>query len=550
MQEFIDAFFHPQKHLGGYFGVLIFVFLFSANFAQAAVIYSQTDSSGGMSGINYSSFPTCYDLTPSEAAGFSAISDSPVGFGFYIQTPNTADAPSGSNALQVLIQAWDTRFGGGFAQEQTFVAPASALISLSSGSAVFFATTTNYSGGGALNGWSHVDLTHTPYPVQICLGLTTSGGPDAPTGGETLTSAGNAFPYFYVAQSASDIPLPVVNTTTRIDSVSPPDGGLVATSTLFSLGATGYVNPGDIASSSELQINVSNQCNIVDQLTSSTCNVVNEVLTFPISSSGSFNISTTTSFLSPGIYTMTTQVFNPGQVFGWTLPGIFGNLGGSQLVATTTQFIVGTTTPSESVVGAFFDRANNILLSGNAAGQATSSCAILTFNASDCLTALFIPPSGTFNAVFNTARSNVLSVAPWGYITQFIADLSTTAPVEPPPIAYTFGSSSPAILQGDSYSINPFDYIGTSSPIYAIRSDDGKNENIYQIVDPYFQVVVAFAVLLVILSDIMGLSIGGDRLRERETESETIYTPEVAPGGRPTGYSSSITRSRTRNIDD
>lgn len=318
---------------------------------------------------------------------------------------------------------------------------------------------------------------------------------------------------------------PAVDTSTRIDSVIPPNDFAPnwplarATSTTFALGASGFVNASDYQAgdyvSLEVFNNAQNSSIAAVSLFSSPAFTTDRVdlnYKIPLSGSGAWLFSTSTDLEQIGVYTMQTQIHHKdglwNSIVGFFsfIPGV-GN-GSASLTATTTQFLVATTT----VFDAFQGNSSTPYLQAYQQATASSTCTNWgdPTQLSTCVNSLFVPNQAQSAQTYALFQSAILNRAPVGYITRLGAIISSsTAPVEPIALSYTFGSSSPAAIQGDTYTLNIFDsaYIGSTSPLASIRSDDGQNKNIWGIVDPYFTTVVAISVFLVILSDLMGIEL-------------------------------------------
>jgi len=307
---------------------------------------------------------------------------------------------------------------------------------------------------------------------------------------------------------------PITDTTTRIITVTPADGSTFPTSSVpFAVGATGYVNADDFVSGMVLnalytRVNQFNNEGLDDAEKKGGGQV-----SFPITSSGSFSFSTS-SIPDPktGAYEFRTIITKP--LFSVLGINFFLN---KTIAATTTVFAIGTTSPQDWTTLNFAQQqalggsATNTL-DANANSGIAADCQFLTFNIGRCVGYLFNPPSDQFGIKTSDFYQTVLIRAPLGYVTRMVNIFSSSTPAEPIALTYTFGSSSPSVLNGRTYTINIFDesYIGPGSPIYEAESDDGQNKNIWDIVDPYFTTVVAIAVFLVILSDVMGIELQHD----------------------------------------
>lgn len=155
-----------------------------------------------------------------------------------------------------------------------------------------------------------------------------------------------------------------------------------------------------------------------------------------------------------------------------------------------------------------------------------------SFDFGNCLAYLFIPSADSLRVEFFKLRENVLSLFPFGYVTRFIEIIVTTEAVEPPALTYSFGTSSAEDLQtltdGDPITFQIWDQF---DELESIESDQGTNKNIWDLVMPYFNIVVALAVLFVILNDLLGIQIISDSTQDTHREdsydssgNETVKT--------------------------
>lgn len=298
-------------------------------------------------------------------------------------------------------------------------------------------------------------------------------------------------PYFILS---SDIP---ADTSTHIISVTPANGDVVATSTTFSFAVTGYVNPGDYTDGMQVVMDWGNRStasqNVVGPIFSTMVLLDSKgTFTFPISSSGLFSFSTTTNMQQVGDYNVNTTLI--GSAF--TVFGV--NFGSHLFAATSTLFTVATTTE--------FDRVTRDV-QAQVQHFSSSACSFSNFQVFGCLSYLIIPSTADMRTLFNQLYDIFFKQFPFGYVTRFITVVNGVgvAPVMPPALTYTFGSSSPAVLQGDQVAFQIWEH---TDQITAIRSDDGQNKSIWDIVDPYFTLVTGLAVVLVIVTDLMQIDFG------------------------------------------
>jgi len=344
-----------------------------------------------------------------------------------------------------------------------------------------------YSGGSAVNG----------------IGVLPAASPD-PTG---IVSDF----YFQFYETYTGCPLGV----TCILSVTPSNGSTIATSTSAIFAVNGYLSSEDYDSgNNKVRVTLSYSqsagahwyspvavasCRIGIFDDSDTC----DYYEWELPSAGSFNVSTTTALLDTGRYNMDASI-DAQQL--WVLT--------RNLTATSTQF---------TVVGAtgldlLHDRIAGEFASTTASSTLDlSSCNLISgsFNVLTCGYALIVPPQDLIKTSFVNFYNGALQVVPFGYVTRFVTIISTGTAVIPPPLSYEFGSSSPQVLQtisnGDPVTFQIFDQF---DELESIRTDDGQDKGIWDIIMPWFNIFVILAVLLLILEDLLGWSIQSDRTQE------------------------------------
>jgi len=136
---------------------------------------------------------------------------------------------------------------------------------------------------------------------------------------------------------------PVFDTSTRFITFTPTLGTTtpVATSTAFTFGVTGYINENDLSSSTELYIRWRQQSGGGIR-GNSLIQDYGEFL-FPITSSGDFSFSTTTSVLNTGVYISYYAIRDPlFEIFG---VGFFNET----ILDSVGNFVVGEASQSEII---------------------------------------------------------------------------------------------------------------------------------------------------------------------------------------------------------
>jgi hypothetical protein len=191
------------------------------------------------------------------------------------------------------------------------------------------------------------------------------------------------------------------------------------------------------------------------------------------------------------------------------------------------------------------DRLNALIASSTATDVITdfSPCYLWssTGDVLQCLRNLFLPSSNQFKDLISGYSATFLQYPPMGYVTLLIKTLNNTTSTMPPPLSYTFGSSSPAVLQGQTYTMQIYDHFDT---LTSIRADDGSNKNIWDITMPYFRVVIGFATLWVIINSVINLGLHGSGVTTTETGSESVSSSAILPTGERKTFVHSITKRR------
>jgi len=314
---------------------------------------------------------------------------------------------------------------------------------------------------------------------------------------------------------------PPDNTTTRFTSIT-PDATTTATTT--TIGFEAYINPQDYVSGMTAHVDLYNptvaalSANVID-----SCNIFGAgkcSMDFPITGSTTVASSTSITFNYGGTTKATWSIRRPNTLSSLWLLGSFFNP--DTLATRSTSFVVGFQSTFDSALNGdgTATSSDSTGLVGYFTSGGTSSttpvaqgCAGIFTNGTivACMVGLIIPTGQDMANNWNQLYNGMLSKVPFGYATRFLTIMSGNGgAVEPPALSYTFGSSSPSELQGRTYTVNIWDYMGSTSPIILAKADDGSNKDIWDIVMPYFNIVITLAVLLAILSDLFGFEMGVD----------------------------------------
>ncbi len=371
-----------------------------------------------------------------------------------------------------------------------------------------FSNTNNGFSGGWQNGAGNTSTTGN-YWTQVC---------------DTINYGGNCI-YFLANWNGSIWTggfTSVYTSTTHIISVTPAGGATVATSTTFAFGVTGYITTDDYTNGlTQVQVNLDYSQSAGAHWYSPTAvpscitglipntNICGSYV-FPITSSGYFSFSTTTILTDEtGRYNMDTRIRHP----------LFYILS-QDVAATSTQFTVVASSGLDLLHDRITTTVNNLTASST---LDLSSCNLLgAFDPATCAYSLLIPPTETLANDFTVFKEGALSRVPFGYLTRLTVILSSTAAVEPPALTYKFGTSSPAVLQSltasDPISFQIWDHM---SEFNSIKTDDGTNKGIWDIVMPYFNLVIYVAFFFAVLSDLIGFEFRHDGTQEHDPMGAT-----------------------------
>lgn len=334
-------------------------------------------------------------------------------------------------------------------------------------------------------------------------------------------SAGGEVYYGLFTWNGTDVGAYSTDVSTRIISTVPTDKAVVATSTTFSISYTGYLNSIDLNSGSRVRLkvynNVERASNLVGPIFANMTNgnsAFNKEYTYDIPSDGTFSAPTQTENIqSIGQYFMeftiekgTDAWYN---LFDWFHTTIY---------STTTEFTVSTTTQYDLLIHDTREELDNM---GKAIATSTASyCNLASFQWYGCLNAvymvLFVPSSADFKSYLTDLNDDVYAHAPLGYIKRFQDLLATSTTKAMPVIDYTFSTSSRSalapILGGERIYFDPFQY-ATGTTITSITSDGANGlpeKNLWQIVEPFYNTVLALILMIMIIHDLTNIHAHGE----------------------------------------
>ena len=132
--------------------------------------------------------------------------------------------------------------------------------------------------------------------------------------------------------------------------------------------------------------------------------------------------------------------------------------------------------------------------------------------------------------VFVNMCTSLLYGFPWGYVTRFIQILGSTSTSSLPTLSYTFGSSTP--LVGSTFTFDLFtDY--RMNKLATIYTDRGDGKNLWDIVNPFFTLMVWVLVVIYIVRELVGIELSGsDYGHSLEDYSDSYAYGRISRRGR------------------
>lgn len=249
-------------------------------------------------------------------------------------------------------------------------------------------------------------------------------------------------------------------TFTRIITVDPSDGEVLATSSPTNIGATGFISDDDFVDGMVFRQNlflsnapigggfIVGPADALFQLQQ------NQTFEYEIDSSGLFDFSTTTQFTQIGQYNLKSEIVIP--VFS-----IFGfSFGQNTIVSTSTIFLVATSSQGDLIndnfVGAVNDFTEQIALSCEINFSSLFSLSNLT----DCVKAIVYFSGSEISDGLNNTVQVFIHKAPWGYATRVYEIITASSTPETLP---SLSISMPAGLPvSGTLDLTPWDDISSA----------------------------------------------------------------------------------------
>jgi len=307
---------------------------------------------------------------------------------------------------------------------------------------------------------------------------------------------------------------------TRINTVTPYNNQLVATSTHTTVGATGYLNQGDLNTNTKLIIHLQNSNASFQNCIDVICHEIaqNSIILdfeYDLLTSGGFSYSSSTQTLPIGKYWVTTSVQKGSScIFGYCLFT-------STITSTSTSFVISTTTKADHLK----DDVSNQVDKLTGGGASFADCTVTSFSFLDCMSDLilyaFVPTPSEISGFTNSVHDSILTHFPLGYVTDFVSIISTTTEGSLPGIHATI----PAGIAGTGASINltldhALDqflnanmgsfYLATNTSAFAttlLGTSISSTTTLYEYTEHYWEIFVSVMAFLYILGRILGQGI-------------------------------------------
>jgi len=292
---------------------------------------------------------------------------------------------------------------------------------------------------------------------------------------------------------------------TRIETVAPYSGQLLATSTHTTVGSTGFISSSDFNSYSELDINLQNSANSFQNCADVICaglssSSINLDFVYPLTTEGYYFYSSSTQTLPIGKYYVKTKI----KTGSFCLLGLCALT--RDVVATSTSFTISTTTKLDKLKDAVdlgvADFASTTI-------QSFQNCGIADFDlfmcGKDMITYAFVPTSDALSSNMQLLHDNVLTHFPLGYLTDFYSIISTSTAGTLSVLSMTVPNG--VIGTGASLSLN---LTGVLDPLLNATTSTFNNvsasstQTFYQVTSYYWNLVLYIMALFYIISRVIG----------------------------------------------
>jgi len=304
------------------------------------------------------------------------------------------------------------------------------------------------------------------------------------------------------------------NDLTRIISVTPYDGEVVASTTPTEIGFEAYINGDYDSSTLTFKVQRLNDLNDYGGMSGQVweySTTTNEVGTISYSKI----VPSLVSFLDPGNYILTLDI-RPSTIFSFFTP---------TSVATSTMFYVGDATrfgldyaKSQDEYRDFFSDISQSATSSLAdfcdftsplGGWLTGGLVENTWDIGKCLRSLLVPNAIEVKAVFDSYKGQVLYAFPLGYVTRSVDIMTGTTTLPLPALTYTFENDFPSVIfAGKTFGFDFTEIASDASDIldtqFVSASDD---KTVWEIFEPYIRTVFALLLAWLIIVDLMSIEL-------------------------------------------
>lgn len=286
-----------------------------------------------------------------------------------------------------------------------------------------------------------------------------------------------------------------VTGVTRIISVEPFDGEVVATSTPTEVSAEIFVSSDDFEDDMFVEIKISNNAQVASLLVGPIFslfqeNRVNFEFESDIGAEGFTLHATSTEFEQIGRYTMVSSIKEPG----------FFGLYTRTLVSTTTSFIVGTSTAFDLLQDGDIAGANEIITTN----PEICDDGLSILSPRQFIACLFFFDTGGLSEIWDSFEDGVLTKWPFGYVTRFAEILVSSSTVALPSINYEFGDTS--FLSGYDLSFDPFSSVASSSNVLNVAvSDQDVPKSVWEIMEQIITILVYLTLAFMIIHDLTNI---------------------------------------------
>ncbi len=289
-------------------------------------------------------------------------------------------------------------------------------------------------------------------------------------------------------------------------SIVNPENETIAQNSNVTMSASWYITSDDIDRITTLFSNASGKIRVTAEIfdyTSSNWgyNFIDYILPT------GFETSTTTTLKFDG-----TQ--DPHLIFGhdykviWTATGsnYYNFFGPAFSFSTTTYFSVGTTTNSGRIEQVIASSTQATLGTHFASGFSRNACNPTSgdFNVVDCLLSLFIPDTGFYGQSLQNIRTGFLTHQPFGYFTRFVGILNATTTVALPAFTAQIRTGQSTTTDTMTLTYDMQDIVNGAGAVLSNVRDPYFGMNFEDIFRPIIELIVAFAIIIVIFKDLTG----------------------------------------------